>query len=261
MPPGRRVHYRFKELALRLRCAIPFLRDLPVEIRSGPLAGRRWLPSPGDAPYIEGDYERETQAVFLKWIARGSVVYDVGAHRGFFSLLAAHLVGPQGRVVAFEPSGRNERLVRAHAALNGLTQISSYPYAISGENGTAEFSDLEDDMANTMIATSPRFAAAHRIQRVESRTLDDLVGTEAPAPQFIKMDIEGAELAALAGARRSLARHRPILYFSVHENHLPGVQRGCLELLAPLGYCMKLIQTNELTPGVEDYLAVPGLEV
>ena len=252
-----RTNYRFKELVLRIRCAVPFLRNLPVAIRNGPLAGFRWLPSPGDTLYIEGVYEWETQAIFLKMIARGSVVYDLGAHRGFLSLLAARIVGPQGRVVAFEPSSRNERLIRTQAGLNGLAQITSYAFAISSESGTVDFSDLEDDQANTLMKVSPRFAAARSIRQVQSRKLDDLVELELPAPQFIKMDIEGAELEALAGARQLLARHRPVLFFSVHENHLPGVEKQCLDLLATLDYRVALVQVNALDPAIKDYLAVP----
>jgi len=257
----QRTKHPIKSLVLRLRCALPFLRRVPVEIRQGPLGGFRWLPSAGDTLYVEGEYERETQAIFLKMIARGSVVYDLGAHRGFFSLLAAKIVGPQGRVLAFEPSSRNEHILRAQAALNGFVQIASYPFAIGAARGTVDFSDLEDDMANTLVTSSPRFARSRSVRKVEARRLDDLLGGEMPAPQFIKMDIEGAEFDALSGARECLARHRPVLYVSMHENHLPGVERKCLDLLAQLDYDVALVQVNELDPGIKDYLAVPRARI
>jgi FkbM family methyltransferase len=254
----RRWVLRIRRFRYRLRCRLPFLRNRPTRIVGGPLKGFHWLPLSGDFECREGTWEPETQELFLKLIPKGAVVYDLGAHRGFFSLLAAKVAGKEGKVVAFEPLERHVRDIMAHSALNGVTNIIPYRFAISDRNGAVAFTELEDHYANTCVPQSPMFNSQSAILRVEARTLDGLIDEGVPPPHFIKMDIEGAEHDALVGARNTLLRHRPILYFSTHENHLKGVEKKCLDLLATLHYSVSLVKINEVNPENRDYLAVPA---
>ena len=254
---SQRLALRIRRFHYRLRCSLPFLRNRPAKILNGPLKGFRWLPASGVFDCTEGTYEAETQRLFLKHIPRGAVVYDLGAHRGFFSLLAAKIVGKEGRVVAFEPLEQHVRLIMTHSDLNGITNIAPYRFAISDRNGIVAFTDLEDHWANTCVPQSPMFNSESATHRVEARTLDGLIDGGMLPPHFIKMDIEGSEYNALKGARNTLLRHRPVLFFSAHESHLKGVEKLCLDLLAALHYSVSLVKINELNPEIRDYLAVP----
>ena len=89
----------------------------------GPLRGALWLPRSATAGSWLGTYERELQEVFTAHVRPGDVVFDVGANVGFYSLLAARLVGPKGRVVAFEPAARNVALLEQHLRLNRVTNV------------------------------------------------------------------------------------------------------------------------------------------
>lgn len=78
-------------------------RGLAVPILQGPLRGARWLVGAATHGCWLGSYELAKQLAFARWLAPGRVVYDLGAHAGFYTLLAARPVGPAGRVHAFEP--------------------------------------------------------------------------------------------------------------------------------------------------------------
>jgi hypothetical protein len=84
-----------------------------------------------------GLYEPVVGRVFADLVAPGATVYDVGAHIGFFSIVAAWRAGPAGRVVAFEPDEENARRLRRHVELNGLTHVRVAPYAVAETAGTA----------------------------------------------------------------------------------------------------------------------------
>lgn len=244
-------------LLYRLRCSLPFLRDRPTRIRGGPLKSFLWLPRSGDVACIQGTYEPAIQEVFLRHIKPGDVVYDLGANHGYFSLLASTRVGKAGKVFAFEPLPKSVRGIVTHSGMNRIDNIFPCPYAISGTNGRIAITNLADHLANTIIMESPLFSALAPTVQVEARTLDRLATEGLPPPQFMKIDIEGAEYDALLGAREILGRHRPLLCISVHENHRKGVEKQCLEFLADFNYSLTLIDTNKVTPGIRDYLAIP----
>ena len=98
------------------------LRLLPPEtivpILQGRLRGKRWIVGSGNHGCWLGSYEYEKRRAFEQTISAGNIVFDVGAHVGFYTLLASTLVGPTGRVVAFEPAPRNLRYLKEHLRLN-----------------------------------------------------------------------------------------------------------------------------------------------
>lgn len=90
------------------------------------------------ASFLWGQYEPATTAVVMKVVTSGDVVVDVGAHWGYFTLLAASLCGTRGRVFAFEPHPRNLALLSKNVAANGLTNVVVVQKAVSNRAGTAE---------------------------------------------------------------------------------------------------------------------------
>ena len=139
-----------------------------------------------------GTYEYEKQALFTRTITRKSTVFDIGSNVGFYTLLASTLVGPDGKVFAFEPLPRNLSYLRKHLELNKANNVIVIDAAISENNGFTFFdASVRGEMAH--IASSGQF-------QVRTYTLDHLLELgQIPIPDFIKMDIEGAEFSALLG--------------------------------------------------------------
>src|SRR5690242_1374769 len=103
------------------------LRLLPprtvTRILSGPARGMRWVIGASNHGCWIGTYERHTQKVLTEIIRPGDIVLDIGANVGFYTLLAARLVGSSGLVIAFEPFEPNIQQFERHVALNGLSWV------------------------------------------------------------------------------------------------------------------------------------------
>jgi len=218
----------------------------PLRILSGPLAGQRWISTAGPHGCWLGTYERELQNLFVRTVRAGDVVWDIGANVGFFTLLAARRVSPAGRVLAIEPLPRNLELLKQHLALNGIGNVTVLAQAVADARGTAFLAP----------GTSPSMGhldAEHGIE-VAVTTIDALVESGvAPAPRIVKMDIEGAESRALAGARQTLERHRPVILLSTHGW---AQHEACVSILGELGYELSL-RRDGAADGQYELVALP----
>ncbi len=110
-----------------------------VRILQRKLRGYRWIATASTHGCWIGSYEMAKQTQFVAALKNGSVVYDVGANVGFYSLLASACVGPAGRVFAFEPLTANASLLERHAQINHLTNITIHPFAVSDHSGKMRF--------------------------------------------------------------------------------------------------------------------------
>jgi FkbM family methyltransferase len=207
--------------------AIPFVL--------GPLRGNWWQLASGGkvARLLLGTYEQEQSALFQKHIHAGDQVLDIGAAAGYYTLLAAKLVGPAGRVVAFEPDPTNLRYLRAHVLQNGLDQVSVLPIALADSSGTARFGSGTGSGTGRLTDEGQAEVAVRR--------LDDLAAEKCFAPQRVKIDVEGAEVAVLRGGERLIREHRPTIFLSTHEWITSGVHRACCDLLEAWGYRLQPI--------------------
>ncbi len=223
-------------------------KKMVLPIMQGTLKGKKWIVGAGEHGYWLGSYELRKRIAFEKEISLGAVVYDIGANVGYYSLLASVLTGETGQVVAFEPSSRNVAFIRRHAALNHFDNIKVYEAAVSDQDGEAFF-DLGASIATGHLAESGT-------ERVRVVTLDHLLATgEIPPPDFMKVDVEGAEYAALCGARQLLEDHQPILFLDTHEReaHYPTI-----ELLESLGYRFDILDGKSL-PESKELIARPDI--
>jgi len=175
---------RLARLPLRL---IP--RNLVVPVLSGPNRGRRWIVGAGTHACWLGHFERKKLAHVLR---PGMTVLDVGARAGFYTLALASRVGSSGRVIAIEADGENVRRLRRHLALNRVTNAQVVEAVACDHGGMVGFGD------GSYLGHIDDSGAA-----VPAIRLDDL-----GYPDAIKIDIGGAEGAALAGAARILERVR-----------------------------------------------------
>ena len=168
--------------------------------------------------YTNGDHEPWVQELLKSELRQGDCYYDLGAHTGFFCLIASRFIGPSGKIVAFEPDPDNAAALRANLAENGITQVTVEEAAVWSSPGQVIFKRAPDISNRTQghIAS----AADPQLTSIEVRAvrLDDVVYSEGyPAPHLIKMDVEGAEWDALQGVHRVLSEAMPKLLIEVHD--------------------------------------------
>lgn len=183
-----------------------------------------------------------------KWpekVRHGCVFYDLGANVGFYSLMAAVLSDP-GKVYAFEPLPENLDYLNRHIKLNHIRNIEVLALTISNEEGSARFT-LNKNLEMGRLEPDGDL-------QVQITTLDSLLQRNAIAPpNCIKMDVEGAELRALLGAKECFAKHRPRLFLSTHSKEL---HRECCRLLTSWNYEYEYIAQQPLENRAE-LLAYP----
>ena len=106
---------------------------LEVRVLQGPMRGYRWAFGSGNPGYWLGSYKLSKQKKLMEVLKEGSVFFDLGAHVGFFTLLASHLVGDQGRVVAFEPNPENIKYLNKHIEWNQRKNVTVIEAAIGDQ--------------------------------------------------------------------------------------------------------------------------------
>jgi FkbM family methyltransferase len=213
-----------------------------LPVLDGHLAGTCWLVHSHVHECVLGTYEPETQQAFVDHLFAGASVWDVGACCGYLTILACKLVGSTGHVLAVEPAPAAVASIRRHGELNNLDNITVLERAVSDSTGTRRF-------CVTYGIGLSHFSDSGSIE-VETVTLDSLLEWHA-APDLLKIDVEGAEAAALAGAERVLSEERPTLLLSTHGR---GNYDTCCRELSRHGYRMAELDHTMLS-GVYDHLA------
>lgn len=159
-------------------------------------------------------YEPETSELFISLLEEGDCFIDVGSHIGYFSLLAASLVGMKGRILAFEPEEENHRRMKENIVLNGFQNILPFRAAVGAEvKETTFFVKSDNDGGHAMwdVRAHP-FNEKTRgnliIKHVNMLTLDSIMNEGHPQGiKLIKIDTEGSELHVLKGAVNTISRH------------------------------------------------------
>lgn len=162
----------------------------------------------------------------------GDTVIDIGAHIGLVTLCAAAQVGPQGRVIAFEPASGNLRYLRDHVLANGFAQVVVADSLVGAEEREAvEF--LESTGDSGLNTRAPRRLTADFVATMRRQvTLDGFCGERQIRPNIIKIDVEGAETDVLRGAIKTIADSRPHIVLSVHPRQIVMLGSSLGELTA-----------------------------
>jgi FkbM family methyltransferase len=202
-------------------------------------------------------FEEDVCLFLLKSLRPGMVCVDVGAHFGFFTLLASELVGPEGRVVALEPMpetfARLARNVAEHRSCDNITPLQSAAYSSAATLTFCDYGLVYSAFNSAFGARLPSGRRSCGEVRVAARTCDDLVGTLGlPRVDVIKIDAESSELHVVRGAQRTIARFRPRIVVEVGDFDLPGVasSRELVQSLLALGYRAYERSQFDLTPHV-----------
>jgi FkbM family methyltransferase len=208
-----------------------------VQVQHGPAQGI-WLhlnPRTG-RDYFNGDVEPEVQAALRKYLRAGMTVFDIGANIGFFSLLAARLVGATGRVTAFEADPEIVERLRENVVRNQGAPISIEAKAVWSSSSPVFFAradaEVSPDRGLGHVMDNDAERLAPGTIRVEAVSVDEYVRKSGP-PDFIKCDVEGAEVEVFRGAEKLLNERSPLILCEMHgeEN-----RQTLLKVFANLGY-------------------------
>lgn len=156
----------------------------------------------------------EEYRAFHAVIRPRAIVLDVGANVGAYTLLFAQWAGRSGRVFAFEPSPSASRSLRRHLALNSAGNVEVIDAAVCDRQGTAALYDDGCPGRSSLIGS----AEHHRAVTVRTTTIDSFCAERSLTPDVVKIDVEGAELEVLRGARRTLAAEKTVAFVEFHPS-------------------------------------------
>lgn len=191
--------------------------------------------------YASGFAEPGVQAILSKHLKRGDCFYDVGAHIGFYSVIAARLVGKSGLVIAFEPDPDNVKVLQKICTRNNLDHICALPAAVWNQGGRVQFQRGKDPsrMTGRVVSQNVQLSGCQLLS-CPAVALDTFSASNRP-PTFVKIDVEGGELMVLKGAQTTLRSFRPTLLVEIHDKaYIPAI----LDSLSPLGYLKRHISTQ-----------------
>ena len=181
-------------------------REISGEKVKFPLRWSRWY---------EKDYEPETFDFLRQNVKPGATVLDLGAHMGLFSVVMSQLVGKKGRVYSFEPTPSTRNVLKEVIKINGCNHnVLIRSEAVSKQKGTFFFYDTGDlvSNANSLVQT----ARSESKIKVNAISLDEFAAEQKEKIDCLKIDVEGAELDLLEGAKKVFTEMRPVALLSLH---------------------------------------------
>lgn len=217
-------------------------------------------------PYLIGKYEHKTTRIFLYYLrllGPNKCVIDIGANVGYYAIMAAwHWRHRKETVVfAFEPNPWAVQRLRENVKLNGLTNIEVIAQGVTDKSGPAVLYFNPDGITlGSLRSYLPHLAQPCQISVI---TLDEFV-EEHPNVRIglIKLDIEGGELLAFMGGRRTIERDRPLIIYEENEPACQAFGYSPLDLrawLKTMGYRTMLIERLEGTQPARNMLAIPEI--
>jgi FkbM family methyltransferase len=191
-------------------------------------------------------YEPFETALFKKELKAGQTVLDIGANIGYYTLIAAKLVGPGGKVYAFEPDPDNFALLKRNVAANGYANVVLVNRAVSDKNQTARLFINKTNKGDHRLYDSKDGRPSIPVQTIR---LDDFFEKLDKKIHFIKMDIQGSEARALNGMKGLIRKNRAlslVTEFSPGSLKLNGQNpRKYLETLRNLGFKLREIAEKD----------------
>jgi len=214
-------------LLKRLFACLP--EQLYAPVLFGKMRGSYWIPKSANPGQVIGRYEPEHEKILIELLATSTVFWGVGAHVGWYSVLASKQMN--GTIYSFEPNPENISYLKQHVRINKVSNINLVNKALSSSNGESYFSGEKQQGGLSETGT----------YKVKTITADAFVKQEKIIPDLIKMDIEGAETEFLQGAIALLTNHQPKLILSAH-----GYKKRdeCVSFLIELGYSINHIVSD-----------------
>jgi FkbM family methyltransferase len=214
------------------------------------LASKLWVfvDPQTDRRTLRGEHELPLQQALSRHLRPGMTFYDLGANFGFFSLIAARIVGPEGHVIAFEPDPVVFLRLRQNLLQNGFRHAVAEAKALWFESATVPFSSANlaesPGRSSGHISTSPN---GSNILCVEAVSLDDYASCHA-APDFINCDVQGAECEVFHGAANTLRQWHPTIVCEIRDSYS---HRALTGYLLDFGYTCYALDRNHLLAVLE----------
>ena len=241
------IHRLYKIPTLR-KVLTPFVNILkPDYVMAGghKLYIDKWDTTISQELILSGKWEDYETELFKKNIKPGDTVVDIGAHIGYYTVIAAQLVGDKGKVYAFEPDPKNYQLLQRNVKLNGYSNVVLVNKAVSDKSGQAHLF-LNNENTGDHRIFNPELD--RRSLSIATTTLDDFFKDKEKRVDIIKMDIQGAEARAFQGAMKVIARNRHIkLITEFYPQALQQSEISAEEYLALLQkHTFKLFNIDEV---------------
>jgi FkbM family methyltransferase len=233
------------------------LPKLAYPVLKGELKGKKIIlgsmSGPGNGSSIYFDLvEKEQTREFIKHLNRCNNVFDIGANVGYYTLLASKMVGNKGKVYAFEPVIRNLVYLYKHIYINKIENVNIVPLACSDSVSLKSFKLAADAACGYLDEGDYNYEGdILKSIYVQTITLDNFITETKVVPDIIKIDVEGAELLVLRGAKDTLIKYKPKIFLSIHSDELEMQSK---DYLGKLGYKFKLLDDSK-KPFIE-YLCV-----
>jgi FkbM family methyltransferase len=252
---ARPIYEKYAILAHRFHRIFP---RVPVPCR---LAFGAWLlieDSNIDSALLWRYFETAEMSFVEKFLKPGMCVLDIGAHHGLYTILASKRVGSGGKVIAFEPSPRERRVLMRNIRINFLSNVLVEPYALGAGPAKANLFLVEGGEDGCNSLRPPAVTATTQTVSVDVISLDEYLLKTGHRVDFVKLDVEGGEREMLRGASRLLASSsRPVFLVEVQDiRTLPWgyPAREIVKLLEVEGYTwFQILLTGSLAPvGIHD---------
>lgn len=165
------------------------------------------------------------------------VVFDIGAHIGLCAIPLSYSIADDGIVYAFEPGAANLKYLKKNIEYNKIENIKVFPYLVGSENNNAI--SFHESRAASAMNSIVEYKAEKIYKTVNKKqiSLDYFCIQNNIIPEIIKIDVEGAEINVLAGAKRILKSYNPIIMLSVHPRHLRIMGSSVEELIQLIKSC------------------------
>ena len=228
-------------------------KDLSLPVLQGPGRGLKWIVGSYSHGCWLGSYEYEKQELLKEGLVQsGDVVYDIGAHVGYFTIIFSKLVGSHGQVYAFEPFDENIDFINKHIAINSLANVTPVKVGIGPKTEMAYFSD------GAFTATG--FRVSEGDMQFQVYNMEEYINkNNIRLPNLIKMDIEGEEINVIPSILNFAYDHKVKLLISTHSNEITA---SIASMLKDKGYKVSPHQWSNIPnkPKLENatlLLAVP----
>jgi FkbM family methyltransferase len=230
----------------------PFFRNRSFTIKNGMAKGLKIKGRPGFvSTFLNIDIAGEEFLADLS--LEGQTVYDIGAHIGIYTLFFARAVGSGGNVFAFEPNPDNYQELTEHIRINNFLNVIAKQMAIGSKKGktTLLVPTLDSSRGSMSKETKSQILVADENTKsfeVDVDSLDCLITGDSKKPDFIKIDVEGAEIDVLQGAERILKLYKPKLFIEIHGSDSRRWvinARRIINFLTDMGYAIYGTESKE----------------
>lgn len=193
------------------------LRNRDIEIIEGVGRGLRIKIGSSNSDYALGKNELPVQKAFLNYVKLNDVVYDIGANIGFFTIIAAKLVGPGGHVYAFEPISENINKLRHNININKFLNVTVFEKAVSKSSGKEKIFLTKNSGGHTLSSGGVPKNKIGEIM-IDIVSIDEMVeDLKINPPDIVKIDVEGAEYNVIDGMNKTIKKFRPLFIYEVDD--------------------------------------------